>query len=56
MKKRFSTLLVAFAAVGVGAFAQSTPIGSAGLPTTPESVDDVVPVEYYLLVQVVTEC
>lgn len=49
MKKRFSTLLVAFAAVGVGAFAQSAPIGSAGLSSTPVPATTFDDAELYLV-------
>lgn len=53
MNKRFSTLFVAFAALGVSAFAApaagNAPIGSAGLSTNPVAVTSVVDGEYYLL-------
>ncbi|MDD2438270.1 MAG: DUF6383 domain-containing protein [Massilibacteroides sp.] len=51
MNKRFSTLLVAFAAVGVSAFAAvpNAPLKSANLPTSPTVATAVVSGEYYLL-------
>ena len=53
MNKRFSTLLAAFVAFGVSAFAvpatAATPVGSAGLSTTPQPTTSVVDGEYYLL-------